>query len=103
MSKNRNKVNISKISLEIDGKVIELTLQQAKQLKDILNDTFGVERTIYRDNYIYPTRPWWNNPISFQAKSSTSFPVSVSDNIARYETDEWKGELTTSTLTLKAA
>ena len=34
------KVSIEKVSLVIGGKTIELTLEQAKELKGLLNDTF---------------------------------------------------------------
>lgn len=55
------KVRIAKICLDIDGKKIELTLKQAQQLKDVLNETFGEEVT----EYVYPHHhhhnhyPYW--------------------------------------------
>ena len=47
---------ISKLCLEIGGKKIELTLKQAKELKDVLNDTFGEEtvRHVHHDRWHYP-------------------------------------------------
>ena len=42
---SKPKVKVSKVCLQIDGTKIELTLKQAQELKDVLNDTFGEEVT----------------------------------------------------------
>jgi hypothetical protein len=65
-----NKVcEVKKIVLNIDGKEISLTMEQAKKLKDILSELFGKEiikeviREInYPPVYIYP-QPATTNPI----------------------------------------
>lgn len=36
-----SEVKIEKISLEINGKIIELTIEQARELRDVLKDTLG--------------------------------------------------------------
>ena len=67
---------IKKIELDLGGKTISLTPQQAKNLKDALDDLFGkeiikvIEKEYIRDSYplpyplpqpypIYPRRPYW--------------------------------------------
>lgn len=58
---------IDKITLNIDGKKIKLTLEQAKELKEILDETFGektvfvsspspiiIERPVYQLPYTWP-------------------------------------------------
>jgi len=62
------KVKIAKICLEIDGKKIELTLKQAQQLKDVLNDTFGETVT----EYIYPYHAY---PYSTTTFTTTTQPT----------------------------
>lgn len=50
-------VKIKKIKIDIDGKVLELTKRQAIQLKEILEDMYDKDKTIYIDRYPYwPTR-----------------------------------------------
>jgi hypothetical protein len=49
----KRKVKIAKICLNVDGKHIELTLAQAQELKNVLNETFGEKVT----EYIYPYMP----------------------------------------------
>jgi hypothetical protein len=58
---------ITKIEIEIDDKVIELNVKQAKELKSILADMFS-EPTITSVPYpVYIDRPWrwwdttWSN------------------------------------------
>jgi hypothetical protein len=64
-------VKISKLNVEIGKKEISLTLEEAKELQKILNDTFGEQKTV-----VIPSspviikrpvirRPWleWNDYI----------------------------------------
>jgi hypothetical protein len=59
-----NTVEIQKVVLKIGKKEIELSLAEAKELQELLNDTFGkvsiVREPIYieRPWRIYPT-PWY--------------------------------------------
>lgn len=39
-------VKISKLNVEIGKKEISLTLEEAKELQRILNDTFGEQKTV---------------------------------------------------------
>lgn len=50
-----SKISIKKIEIEIDKKIISLTLDQAKELKRILNDTFA--EPAYH-GYPIVTPPW---------------------------------------------
>jgi len=45
------KVKISKLVLEIGGKKIELSMKQAKELQEVLNDSFGDTEVVFRDRW----------------------------------------------------
>lgn len=47
-------VQIEKIIIEIDGKKIKLTLPQAKELQNILDETIGANK---RNVVVYPSSP----------------------------------------------
>jgi hypothetical protein len=53
-----SKVKISKLCIDIDGKRIELTMKQAKELSEVLNDTFGNDQTVFIDRWRYPSYPY---------------------------------------------
>ena len=75
-----NQVTIDKIQLTVAGKVIELTVEQAKDLQKVLNDlwpemTITITPQPYREipdgtapwpnTPVYPTTPvypWWTQP-----------------------------------------
>lgn len=53
----KDKVKIDKINIQIGEQEIPLTLDQAKELQQLLNDTFGLDK-VYRPGYpIYTERP----------------------------------------------
>jgi hypothetical protein len=56
MSKKDEKNLIKKVVLDIDGKEIELSVEQAKKLKGALDDMFGVKE-VHHDHY--PNWPWY--------------------------------------------
>ena len=104
-------VKIKKLCLEIGSKKIELTLKQAQELKDVLNDTFGEEVTeyIYRDRWTYPQHyPYFtytgticqaNEQIDLTANSGTFAPdQAVTSGYAQVV--EWAGSTSNDTLTL---
>jgi hypothetical protein len=56
---------VKKIVLNIDGKEISLTIEQAKKLKDILGELFGKEiiKEVIREIHDnYPIYPWVYEP-----------------------------------------
>ena len=58
------KVKIDKVIIDIAGKELKLSIEQAKELQEILNNTFGEEKVVrypvYVDRYIPPYRgPYW--------------------------------------------
>ena len=79
----KSKVEISKVSVKIGEQAIELTLEQAKELRDILNDTFG-EKVVVRPYspiiidrpypYVYPH--WTVYATSVSNEPSTSWSIS---------------------------
>ncbi len=52
-------VKISKLNIKIGKKEISLTLEEAKELQEILNDTFGEQKTMCIPSYpvIIPPSP----------------------------------------------
>jgi len=53
---------IKKVVLDLDGKEVELTLEQAKKLHELLNELCGEKKTEYVP---YPVRYYywsWNRP-----------------------------------------
>ena len=63
-----NQVIIDKIQLTIAGKVIDLTVEQAKDLQKVLNDlwpetTITISPQPYRDAPNYPVVPWPSTPV----------------------------------------
>lgn len=56
----RDKPSIKKIVFNVNGKTLELTSDEAKELKSILSDLFGEKEIQYVDrwHYNYP----WNYP-----------------------------------------
>jgi hypothetical protein len=54
-----DKIKVDKIVLDIHGKKIELSLDEAMELKKVLNDTFGHDGTWwYYSPHIYTTPPY---------------------------------------------
>lgn len=60
-----DKVEISKINLQIGNKEISLTLEQAKELQNILNATFGKTEIVHERPIIIEREkilPWRRGP-----------------------------------------
>jgi len=58
MTKN---VKVSNINIKIGKKEVTLTLEEAKELRELLNETFGDKETMYVPNP-YPVYPIWERP-----------------------------------------
>jgi hypothetical protein len=73
---------VRKIILDVNGKEIKLSLKEAQQLKDLLNETFGTSKvTVYRD-----ARPYWDYHDYSRPWPTTickTGNVSISDNLSR--------------------
>ena len=99
-------VKISKLCLEIGGKKIELTMKQAKELKDVLNDTFGESEVIFRDRWHYPhTYPSNPNYWYTTCSSGTANLAAVgnaSTDTAIMNCSEWQGAISGNQITLTA-
>lgn len=86
---------IKKVILEIGGKEIKLTLAQAKELQEILNDTFGSAETVFVDRWHYnhwhnPPQPYWYNTVPC-AEATRQYNAAVG----------WQGSVSSGTLMLK--
>ncbi len=53
-----DKPTIKKIVFNVHGKTLELTTDEAKELKEILSDLFGQKEVQYVDRWHYPNYPW---------------------------------------------
>jgi hypothetical protein len=69
-----DKPTIKKIVFSVRGKTLELTKDEARELKDILSDLFGGNQTVYVDRW-HPTYPWtyphWTYTASDLGQSGT--------------------------------
>ncbi len=54
-----NKVEIKKIVINIGDTIINLSLDQARELQDILNKTFGKKQIVYPYDPPYPMYPYY--------------------------------------------
>jgi hypothetical protein len=104
------KVRVRKINLDIRGKELSLSLKEAQELKDVLNDMFGVEEvTIYRDRYSPYWQPWYYSNTG--ASCSGTYTISDQSNNdtqvdmanATLTTNSWDGELTSNSVNLSIA
>jgi hypothetical protein len=66
---DKNKVEISKIVIKIDGKELNLTLDETKQLRDILDNLLGDKNKI---TYIPYTLPYITNPYPYWTVTTTT-------------------------------
>jgi hypothetical protein len=63
MSKTESKTEISKIVITVDDKKIELTAEQARKLKHILGELFGVKEIVKEEHHYHDHDryyPHWN-------------------------------------------
>jgi len=81
---------ISKLIIELDGKKIKLTLEQAKELQEILNDTFGIGNNLFINRWHAPN---WYLPAQQQ---NWDTPSTTGCTIVN-----WDGEVTSDTLILR--
>lgn len=73
-------MKIKKIVLDLNGKEISLTIEQAKGLRDKLNELFGKNTVYVPQPYptIYEKLPWWNEPdIIYCSGTSTECKIKV--------------------------
>lgn len=92
---NNNKVKINKIEIDLGEKTLELTLEQAKKLKDLLNETFSENKVIKEKEYIpypYPYRPWYDKD-RIWSKDYWIHVGDTTDNIKFTNTGQDSGKL----------
>ncbi len=91
----KDKVKIDKINIKIGDQEIPMTLAQAKELQELLNDTFGLDK-VYRPGYpIYierhprpwryyrPSYPMWDTIITCE-NTGSSVTFSLNANAVSY-------------------
>jgi hypothetical protein len=70
----KDKPSIKKIVFNVNGKTLELSTDEAKELKSILSDLFGEKETVYVDrwHHSYPwSYPHWTYTSSCIGQSGT--------------------------------
>lgn len=77
MEKTEKEVKVSKITIDIGGKVIELTVAETKKLKDSLDELFR-GNTIYIEKYPYLENPSFPLP-SYPAYPTSPYPTGPGD------------------------
>jgi hypothetical protein len=63
----KKKIEVTKVVIRIGDKPVELTIDQARELKDALNELLGSKETVYLPSspviidrpYPYPYTPYW--------------------------------------------
>jgi hypothetical protein len=72
------KIEVKKVVIQLGDKEAELTIEQARQLKDALNELLGSKETVYvspspiiiERPYTYPYSPYWS--ITWQTVSGSA-------------------------------
>jgi len=75
------KAEISKIVIDVGGKKIELTKQQAEQMKEVLDELFGVKVVERHHHHNYPIGiPYWrwDKPYIYCGTSDNTMQSKVS-------------------------
>jgi hypothetical protein len=79
-----SEVSIKKVVVKIGDKEIGLSLDEAKELQDILNRTFGTEKTVFVpsapviiERPWYPTYPHWY--VTCEANTSGNYTITASN------------------------
>lgn len=77
---------ITKITIELDGKATELSVEQAKKLQEDLNTLFGSGQPVYipYSNPIpYPSAPWPGNlPVWYSDRLTCNAPYITDHKIS---------------------
>ena len=111
-----SKPKINKIVIEVAGKKLEFTPDEAKELKTILADLFGGEKVTYVDRWHgywpwYQGYPYYGNTIlcgtTNYATGKSNLGSSDLNNIqgtltGTYSGQSWNGSLDGGTVTLMA-
>ena len=110
-------MKLAKIVIEVSGKKIEFTPEEAKELKMILADMFGGERTVYVNQY---PNHGWNWPWYWSGKTWCYNGSSLGSNLqggtmncqnqqaqgtlsgCSYSGQNWNASLIDNTVTLTA-
>ena len=100
-------VKIAKLCLEIGGKKIELTMKQARELKDVLNDSLGHEtvKHVHHDYWRYPYTTFTtasDTILCGSVSASSNAGVAAYGNQATYTSDQFQGSIAGDTVTLTA-
>jgi hypothetical protein len=91
------KTKITKLVLEVGGKKLEFTPEEAKELKGILSDLFGGDKTVYVDRWhgywphytptYYPATPFYCSSGNIQGT------ISATGSASTYAGTAWTGSM----------
>lgn len=82
--------SIQKIVFDVRGKRLELSADEAKELKQILSDLFGETKVVheyqYTPSYIPPYRPWtyWSTGYSGSLGQTFNSALQNTDDISNH-------------------
>ncbi len=82
----KDKAEIKNIVLDLGGKEVVLTFDQAKKLSELLGEMFGEKTNYYPHPYpilVDRIRPYWNYPEPIWCDSGTGATMSYSDNTVK--------------------
>jgi len=84
---------ISRLIFEIGGRKFKLTLEQAKELQEILNDTFGIGNNVFMNR--------WHAPNWYLPAQQQNWDAAVGINTTKCTIVNWDGEVSSDTLILR--
>jgi len=100
-------MKIKNIELEIGRKTINLTVEQAKELRDILNETFPEDTTVVHEhhNYERPYRApyqYWGTPFWYTGTANIDGVGMITGNNITLTATSNTSNITSGTLKLVA-
>lgn len=81
-------IKVKAVEITIGGKTLRLSMEEAKELKDVLNTTFPEEKTVYVDRYPIPRYPgvrswdYWQASHTLDSGDNSTLCLSSTDKIA---------------------
>ena len=88
---SKRSVEIKHIVIKVGEKEIPLSLEEAKELQDILNKTFGgekvIEKIVHEHDHYYP---WWEYQPYTYPRWTVTYPIysdTTTTNVVKYTGD----------------
>lgn len=79
---NEKMVQVKSLTIKIGEREIEMTVEEAKSLKDVLDSLFEKEIVVKKEVEVvpqpypvYPNYPWWTQPFYSGVTTGASYPT----------------------------